>query len=83
MRFNQHNMMVSNRVLDYIRKNTETISDGEAVVMLVLWRFINDHAQTMHGMNAETLLREQIEAFIKFQRENLKLTEVHLPAGHG
>ncbi|MES1987598.1 MAG: hypothetical protein V4440_06125 [Pseudomonadota bacterium] len=59
---------ISNEIRALIQKKTETISDGEGVAMLLLWGFFCDHARTM-DMNLLDLARDQLEAFIEFQKD--------------
>jgi hypothetical protein len=70
------NIEIANQLVDLVRQNTKTVSDGEGVAIVMLWSFLNDHADC-HGLEIEQLARDQIEAFIKFARENLGVMRPH------
>lgn len=62
-------MSLANKYLIEIRKNTETVSEGEGVSMLLLWAFLMDHAECK-GMDVEELAHHQLKKFIEFAKEN-------------
>jgi hypothetical protein len=76
MRITDKNTAIANDRCKQIQDRTETISDGEGVAMVLLWRFLTDHA-TCYGLDVATLAREQLEAFIPYAEINLKIVREH------
>lgn len=76
MRITDENMAIANDICKQIQDRTETIGDGEGVAMVLLWRFLTDHARC-HNLDVSTLAREQLEAFIQYAEVNLKIVREH------
>lgn len=72
MKMNSKNIDLANELRAVIQTSTSQIDDGEAVAMVLLWSFLMDHARC-HGIDVETLALEQMEAFIPWARENMRL----------
>ena len=72
MKMNRKNIDLANELRVVVQTRTNHIDDGEAVAMVLLWSFLLDHAQC-HGIDVETLALEQMEAFIPWARENMRL----------
>jgi hypothetical protein len=76
MRITEQNMAIANDLCKQIQDCTETIGDGEGAAMVLLWRFLADHAKC-YGLDVSTLAREQLEAFISYAEINLKIVREH------
>jgi hypothetical protein len=75
MRMNAKNVELANELRAIIQARSKTIDDGEGVAIVLLWSFLQDHA-LCHGIDVEPLAREQLEAFIQYARENMRLEKV-------
>jgi hypothetical protein len=67
---------LANALRKIIQENTNTVSDGEGVAMVLLWTFLMDHAKC-ERLQLETLAREQLEAFIKYAETNIEMVREH------
>lgn len=74
MKMNRKNIDLANELRVAIQTRTNHIDDGEAVAMVLLWSFLLDHA-TCHGIDVEGLAVEQMEAFIPWARENMRIVK--------
>lgn len=63
MNITQDIVELANELRVKIQAETETISDGEGVAMVLFWTFLMDHAR-YHDMDVNALARDQLEAFI-------------------
>jgi hypothetical protein len=66
------NIDLANELRATIQSRTDHIDDGEAVAMVLLFSFLLDHAKCC-GMDVEKLAVEQLDAFIPWARENMRL----------
>ncbi len=76
MIINAKNIAIANSLRDKIRKKTDVVSDGEGAAMVLLWGFLLEHAQC-NGVDVEQLAREQLDAFVRYAREHLKMVYPH------
>lgn len=76
MRISDKNAALANEFRKAIQSQTEIVSDGEGVAMILLWSFLMDHAK-IHQLDVSTLAREQMEAFIDYAHENIALVREH------
>lgn len=76
MRISTQNTTIANQMRKMIHDQTDTISDGEGIAMILLWGFLSDHA-TAHGFDVSDLARDQLEAFIMYAEKNLKMVREH------
>jgi hypothetical protein len=70
------NNAIANELRKLIHKQTDTVSDGQGIAMMLLWSFFMDHA-IIHELDIEDLARTQLEAFIEYARTNVKLVREH------
>ncbi len=66
----------ANELRSVIQEETDTISDGEGVAMVLLWSFLADHARAQN-LDIEALAREQLEAFIEYARGAINIVQSH------
>lgn len=76
MKVSTKHAAIANDLRKLIQQQTETVSDGEGVAMILLWGFLLDHAEC-HGIDVSQLAREQLEAFIPYAEANLNIVREH------
>jgi hypothetical protein len=76
MRISDKNTAIANDLRKQIHQKTDEISDGEGVAMVLLWSFLLDHAR-IHNLDVAGLAREQLEAFIDYAENNLRMVREH------
>lgn len=72
MLINEKNVEIANRLRVELQSITETVSDGEGVVMVLLWSFFLDHAKC-DDIDIEELAQHQVQAFIDYARNHVAL----------
>jgi len=78
MRFTRHTIALANKLREQIQRETQTIGEGEAVGMMILWSFIQDHGESS-GDKPEDLARHQVDAFIKEIAPSFKMHRMAKP----
>lgn len=76
MRISPENIDLANELRRQIQAKTNLIDDGEGVAIVLLWTFFLDHAR-VNGLNASDLARDNLEAFIEYAEDNIKLVQQH------
>ncbi len=76
MRISDENNNIANELRKLIHDRTDTVSDGQGIAMMLLWSFFMDHAK-YHDLDINELAREQMEAFIIYARDNIRLVQEH------
>lgn len=60
---------IVNKYLKMIREDTETISEGQGVAVLLYWAMILEHA-TCEDIEPFDLARHQLNSFLEYIKEN-------------
>ncbi len=76
MNIDQSIVQLANDLRAEVQAQTETVSDGEGVAMVLLWTFLMDHAR-VHNLDVNELARGQLEAFIEHAADAFEYVPAH------